>query len=352
MRLFFYVCVLVLLTSCDSGSAQNQVTPDPRPNRPVESTKLRDVLLKGTRYSGSLDLADPFIFVDYVDSVYYIFGTSTADRGFKAYASPDLVNWVAMEGKAFDGFALHKNDVSFTSGGTSYSHKDFWAPELYKTGDRYLMYYSAAEHVFVAEASSPLGPFKQASAGFTPNSKGIDNSIFIDEDGQAYMYWVRFDGGNVIYCARLNDELNAIDPSSLSFCFRATQPWELLQGKINEGPGVFKHKGLYYMVYSGNHYQNQGYGVGVATSLSPTGPWTKDPDNPILCKPGNLVGTGHCSVFKDLDGNMKMVFHAHFSLHAIAPRQTYITDLSFEETDGADKLVASKSYTQLNLYSR
>ena len=204
----------------------------------------------------------------------------------------------------------------------------------------------------MAEASSPLGPFKQASAGFTPNSKGIDNSIFIDEDGQAYMYWVRFDGGNVIYCARLNDELNAIDPSSLSFCFRATQPWELLQGKINEGPGVFKHKGLYYMVYSGNHYQNQGYGVGVATSLSPTGPWTKDPDNPILCKPGNLVGTGHCSVFKDLDGNMKMVFHAHFSLHAIAPRQTYITDLSFEETDGADKLVASKSYTQLNLYSR
>ena len=353
MRKLFLVCALclTLASACESETYKPSVpsvTPGPTPT----VTKLKDNLLKGVRYAGALGLADPFIFVDRTDSVYYIFGTSTPAKGFKAYASPDLERWVLMSGKAAEGFALHKNDVAVSSGGTWYSDKDFWAPELYKVGNIYLMYYSAAEHVYVAEASSPLGPFKQSTLGFTPNAKGIDNSIFIDEDGKAYMYWVRFDGGNVIYCAEMEEGLRAIKTSTLKFCFRATQSWELLQGKINEGPAVFKHNGLYYMVYSGNHFECQGYGVGVATAPSPTGPWTKYADNPILCKPGSLVGTGHCSVFTDLDGKMKMVFHAHASTSAVAPRQTYVTDLSFENVNGVDKLVASPSYTQMSLYQR
>ena len=354
MKNLFTVCALLcaLLASACEEDVYKPSVPTPTPGPTPSVSKLKDNLLRGAHYAGSLNLADPFIFVDKTDSVYYIYGTSTPAKGFKAYASPDLERWILMDGKASEGFALHKNNVMVSSGGTVYSDDKFWAPELYKVGERYLMYYSASEHVYVAEAYSPLGPFTQTTTGFTPNAKGIDNSIFIDEDGKAYMYWVRFDNGNVIYCARMNDKLNQVDLSTLTFCFRATQSWELMQGKINEGPAVFKHSGLYYMVYSGNHYENQGYGVGVATATSPMGPWTKYADNPILCKPGSLVGTGHCSVLTDLNGNMKMVFHAHASATAVNPRQTYITNLSFERVGGVDKLVASQAYTKLSLYQK
>lgn len=350
-RSFFTYILLsaaTLFLSC-KGAEPGQVAPD---TQHQEGTAQPDIL-DGAKYVGRMELADPFIFVDRTDSLYYLFGTGSADKGFKAYISRDLQRWIQADGKAAERFALHKNDVTVVSDGITYSDNNFWAPELYKVGDkRYLMFYTASEHIYVAEADSPCGPFRQRSTGFAPSACGIDNTLFIDDDGRAYMYWVLFDWGNVIYAAELEPSLDAIKEGTLAFCFRATQDWELVMESVNEGPGVFKHNGLYYMVYSGNHYYSQDYGVGVATATSPLGPWTKYPDNPILCKPGSLVGTGHCSVFTDLEGNLKMVFHAHYSDSRINPRQTYITDLSFERVDGVDKLVASPSYSGCYLYRK
>ena len=102
-------------------------------------------------------------------------GAETAD----VFTSDDLVHWTPA-GRALDQ-------------ANSYGDHWFWAPEIYKVGDRYLMYYTAEEHVCVAEATSPTGPFKQAEHKpvFAWDERNIDNTLFIDDDGTPYMFFDR-----------------------------------------------------------------------------------------------------------------------------------------------------------------
>ncbi|MCS2919476.1 family 43 glycosylhydrolase [Parabacteroides merdae] len=68
------------------------------------------------------------------------------------------------------------------------------------------MFYSTEEHICVATADSPLGPFKQDEHKPIREEKSIDTSVFFDEDGKAYLYFVRFNDGNVIRVRRAERE--------------------------------------------------------------------------------------------------------------------------------------------------
>lgn len=259
---------------------------------------------------------DPFI-MQY-NNTYYAYGTNDAD-GIAVYSSKDLKTWTKAS-----TLALHKKD--------SWADRWFWAPEVYyiKEKNKFLMYYSADEHICVATSDSPLGPFIQDEKKPMRSEKGIDNSLFIDDDGKAYLYFVRFTNGNVIWAAELESDLVTIKEETLKLCFEASEPWETSLGKVVEGPSVIKHKGIYYLIYSANDYQSPDYGVGYATSSSPLGPWKKYEKNPILQKPvRELVGTGHGAPFLDKKGKYKYAFHAHYSTEKIHPRGMYITDISF-----------------------
>ena len=110
---------------------------------------------------------------------------------------------------------------------------------------------------------------------------------------KAYLYFVRFNDGNVIWCAELKENLKEIKEETLTQCFKAEEPWELVLPKVVEGPSVFKQNGVYYLIYSANGYTSQDYAVGFATSDSPFGPWKKYEGNPVLHKCDGLVGVGH-----------------------------------------------------------
>ncbi len=281
--------------------------------------------------SAYLPLADPYIF--YHDGVYYAYGTSS-DNGFEAYYTEgeDLKYW-----KKHPGYILRKED--------SYADRWFWAPEVYynDTDETFYLYYSADEHICVATGPSPLGPFTQAVKQPMRSEKSIDSTLFIDDDGTPYLYFVRFTNGNVIWVAELEDDLTTIKESTLTQCIEASMPWETIQGKVAEGPSVLKRNGVYYMIYSANHYLNKDYAVGYATASSPVGPWTKSADNPIFRRPlPVLVGTGHGAPFTDADGKLRYVFHAHASTSAVQPRKLYITDMeitTYGVTISPDKII-------------
>lgn len=99
---------------------------------------------KETQKLSSVPLADPFILLD--DGVYYAYGTHS-DYGIEVYTSTDLKTWKSQ------GLALSKENTT--------ESQWFWAPEVYKIGSKYYMYYSANEHLYVATADSPKGAFKQ-----------------------------------------------------------------------------------------------------------------------------------------------------------------------------------------------
>ncbi len=269
-------------------------------------------------YTTPVLFGDPFIMLH--NNVYYAYGTN-AENGIEVYTSDDLLTW-----KKSPTLALDKKD--------SWADRWYWAPEVYyiKEKNKFFMYYSADEHICVATADSPLGPFVQdVKEPMIADEKCIDNSLFIDDDGKPYLYFDRFDDGLNICVAELESDLKTIKKETITKCINVSQSWEEIWPRVNEGAFVTKYKDLYYLTYSGNSYESPFYGVGYATATSPMGPWTKYDKNPILQKPDSLVGVGHSAMFHDKAGQLRIVFHAHHSPDIIHPRAMYIAGVTFTD---------------------
>jgi beta-xylosidase len=278
-------------------------------------------------------LGDPFILL--WNGTYYAYGTQSPD-GIVVYVSDDLLTWKLPAGVP-GGLALNKAEV--------WAERRFWAPEVYFVRNKFYMFYSADEHICVATSDSPLGPFRQTiQEPMIADEKCIDNSLFIDDDGKAYLQFCRFNDGNNVWIAELEDDLLHIKKETMHKCINVSQKWEEVWPRVNEGSFIIKHKGLYYMTYSANSYESPFYGVGVATSENIFGPWQKYEGNPILQKPGEIQGVGHSALFKDKNGNLRIVFHAHNSSTSIHPRNMYISTINFVEMNGKEIMVVDKNY--------
>lgn len=274
-------------------------------------------------------LADPFIMLH--DNIYYAYGTHSAN-GIAVFTSKDLNTWEQQE-----KLALDKRD--------SWGDKWFWAPEVYYVNGKFYMYYTANEHICVATGDSPLGPFKQTEKKpMIENEKCIDNSLFIDDDGKPYLFFDRFNDGLNIWVAELESDLMTIRMETLHPCIQVSQDWEKVWPKVNEGPFVIKQNGVYYMTYSANSYESPFYGIGCATATNIMGRWEKYDNNPLLQKPGELVGTGHHCIFRDKKGNLQLAFHAHKDKDNIHPREMYITDINFKTINGKKVLTIDPDY--------
>lgn len=272
-----------------------------------------------------LQFADPYIL--FHDGLYYAYGTSHSN-GIAVATSTDLKNWTLGKGRANEGVALHRDD--------SYGDINFWAPEVYKIGNKFIMYYSAHSRICAAEADHPLGPFKQAEQKPILDVSTIDNSLFIDDDGRAWMVYVVFDGRCIIWISEMEKDCLHAKPGTQRIIIRPELPWE---GKVvTEGPFIIKVGKTYVLSYSANDYRDAKYAVGYATNNDLNAPWKKYDGNPILCKKWGLSGTGHHSLFKDKDNRWRIVFHAHNSSKVIHPRCTYIADLNIDTSGPIPKL--------------
>ena len=251
--------------------------------------------------------------------------------------SEDLKEWETADTE--DGLALRK--------GEAWGERWFWAPEVYPVRGRFYMYYTAEEHICAAVADSPLGPFRQeGEQPMLRGEKSIDNSLFIDEDGKAYLFFDRFNDGLNIWVAELNDDMLSFQRETMHPCIRVSQEWEEVWPRVNEGAFVLRHKGRYYMTYSANSYESPFYGIGCATAESIKGPWLKYADNPLLQNKEGMVGIGHSAMFTDKEGKLRIVFHSHWSATEIHPRTMHIGYVRFvPQKEGPDKMVIEGPFT-------
>lgn len=256
------------------------------------------------------NIGDPFI-LPYM-GVYYHYSTSSP-HGFLLYTSSDLHNWECQ------GLCYKDSRVGY---------KDFWAPEVYYHNNKFYMFFTAKNKdreklmLNVAVSDSPMGPFVDISdkPTFDFGYAAIDATVFKDDDGSFYMYYVRDCSENIvngihtsqIYVVRLKDCLTETDGEPKMIL---TPSGELEQKdplwQWNEGPAVLKHNGKYYVCYSINFFADKRYSVCYATSESPYGPFTKFADNPILSFTDDVSGPGHNSFFKTFDGKCMTAFHIH-----------------------------------------
>jgi len=137
---------------------------------------------------------------------YVLVATSNdAPDAFPILRSDDLEHWEHR------GFVFAEGHApAWTSHGRRVS--DFWAPEMARVGDEYWLCYTARQHsnalaIGLAKGDSPFGPWRDLGrpliAGHAVNTTGvpddparpllsggvIDPHIFIDGDGERYLYW-------------------------------------------------------------------------------------------------------------------------------------------------------------------
>ncbi len=139
--------------------------------------------LPGIRYG----YGDPCVIHDAKRGEWLAVVTSNdAPDSFPILRSPDLAQW---ELATFAFPRGHHPAWAMTQAGQA----DFWAPELHKVGERYLLCFAAREHdgtmaIAVASAASPIGPFRLPER---PLLRGgaIDAHLFVPADGDPILFW-------------------------------------------------------------------------------------------------------------------------------------------------------------------
>jgi arabinoxylan arabinofuranohydrolase len=185
---------------------------------------------------------------------------------WRCYSSTDMVNWTDH------GMVLSYTDFSWASG-------DAWAGQcIYRNGKFYfyvpINQKSGGNAIGVAVSDNPTGPFSDALGSPLLIGYGyIDPTVFIDDDGQAYLYW----GNPNLYYVKLNEDMFSYDESigivQVPLTVESFGPREdndERETSYEEGPWLYKRNDLYYLLYpAGGIPEHLAY----STSTSPTGPW-------------------------------------------------------------------------------
>ena len=142
-----------------------------------------------------------------------------------------------------------------------------WASQLIERDGKFYWYVSNFGSMGVAVADNIFGPYhdplgKPLVDRKTPGyeESNIDPTVFIDDDGQAYLYW----GGETnLKGVKLKENMIEFDGEPVKFT--GLKNYE-------EAPWLFKRNGIYYLAYS----TSTGYVRGpirYAMATSPMGPW-------------------------------------------------------------------------------
>ena len=201
--------------------------------------------------------ADPAPYV-HGDTV-YLYTTHDEDNadGFMMYdwllhTSTDMVNWTSH------GAVASLGDIKWST-----KTNGAWAEQVIERDGKWFMYVPIhGNGISVLVADNPYGPFKEplnkALVWQREHWNDIDPTVWIDDDGQAYMYW----GNPDLYMIKLNKDMTSTQGSIVTY------------PKIKdyqEGPWVYKHGNNYYMTFASTCCAE---GIGYAMSDKITGPWT------------------------------------------------------------------------------
>jgi arabinoxylan arabinofuranohydrolase len=191
--------------------------------------------------------------------------TNFTMRDWRVWSSADMVNWTD-----------HGSPMSLAT--FSWASANAWAGHAVFRNGRFYWYVPVINRstgrfaIGVGVSNSPTGPFTDALGRPLVENGEFDPAVFIDDDGQAYLYW----GNPNLWYVRLNADMisfsggvNQIPLTTAGFGTRtgnASRPT-----LYEEGPWVFKRSGMYYLVYPANCCPEH---IAYSTAPGPTGPWT------------------------------------------------------------------------------
>ena len=233
------------------------------------------------------------------------------------WSTTDMVNWTAH------GAVASLKDFSWRT-----RDNGAWAIQTVKRNGKYYLYAPLHGHgIGVLVSDSPYGPFKdplgKPLVWQQEHWEDIDPTVFIDDDGQAYMYW----GNPNTYWVMLNDDMISVkgDIHKLDYHLDHYQ----------EGPWLYKRNGHYYLAYATTCCPEA---LGYAMSDSPKGPWkskgyimrptNRDRGN----HPGICDYKGHSYVFGQNYDLMHLETFEHHERRSVSATEiTYNADGTIQE---------------------
>lgn len=245
------------------------------------------------------------------DGTLYVYTGHDEDRAdffwmqeWRVYSTTDMVNWTD-----------HGSPLAIES--FEWADDRAWAAQCIERNGKFYWYVclhsklSNAMAIGVAVGDSPTGPFKDAIG--KPLCDGswdyIDPTVWIDDDGQAYLYW----GNPNIYYAKLNDDMISIKGEVGKFeqtveSFGAPNPEKRVRGQkytdiYTEGPWIHKRNGKYYLLYAAGGVPEH---IAYSMADSPLGPWKYMGAIMPLQDTGSF--TNHCGII-DYKGNSYFFYH-------------------------------------------
>lgn len=187
-----------------------------------------------------------------------------------------------------------------TTANVTWARYAVWAPAPIQRNGRYYLYFAANDiqgnselgGIGVAVADRPEGPYRDAIGRpligqFVNGAQPIDQDVFIDDDGQAYIYYGGHGHANV---ARLNSDMISLGTFGDGSVFKEITP----AGYV-EGPQMLKRNGTYYLMWSEGGWTGPDYSVAYAMADSPVGPFRRL--DKILAQDATVArGAGHNAV--------------------------------------------------------
>lgn len=216
--------------------SQTEFTADPAP------LVVGDTLYLYTGHDDMAATPDNFVMHDYL-----------------CFTTTDMVNWT-HHAPIFNIHLFGENENANA------------AQMAYRNGKYY--FYPSSWSIPVLVSDSPYGPFENALGdknylinSYDTNYSGhgwedIDPTVFIDDDGQAYLYW----GNNALYAVKLNEDMISYDGEIHVFDIADK---ESFGPDYEEAPWLTKYNDKYYLIYAA-HVPEDTYW---AWSDSPLGPW-------------------------------------------------------------------------------
>lgn len=279
--------------------------------------------------------ADPAAIV--VGDTFYLYtGEDTGDgKGYNipnwlVFSTQDMETWIEHP------IPLRTSDFSWAVGNSS------WASQVIEHNGQYYWYVST-EHkdvdgkrgkaIGVAVSDSPTGPFKDArgTALITNNMTtkwtdiswdDIDPSVFIDDDGQAYLFW----GNTQCYYIKLKE--NMIETAGEIIAVELP--------KFTEAPWIHKYGEWYYLSYATGFPEKIAY----AMSHSIHGPWEY---KGILNEIAGNSNTNHQAILEFKDDWYFVYHNGSIETEGGSYRRSVCIDRLYYNEDGTIKRIVMTS---------
>ncbi len=265
---------------------------------------------------------------------------------YHVFSSENLTDWTDH------GMIVSQNKVAWVDS-ASYS---MWAPDCIERNGKYYFYFPANKNVAdangrkgfgvgVAIADKPEGPYLPLSEPIK-GVNGIDPNVFIDKDGQAYLYWSM---GNIMV-AKLKDNMTelASEPQVIA---------NLPQKGLKEGPYVFERNGVYYLTFP--HVENKIERLEYAIGDNPLGPFKMT--GVIMDESPENCWTNHQSVVQYNNQWYLFYHHNDYSPKFDKNRSIRVDSLFFDADGKIQKVMptlrgvgvtSAKENIQLDRYSK